>query len=304
MPSPGVIRNNLIIRARIIDAIRQFFRKGNFIEVETPVRYPHPAPEAHIDAFESDGWYLSTSPELHMKRLLADGFNKIFQITRCFRKGELGKQHNPEFTMLEWYRTGGDYMTMLEDLERMFVFLCNKLGKSNTLNFRGSRIDVSRPWPVLTVDEAFMRYAGWLPGPTPDLKRFELDLIEKVEPSLERQKPMILKDYPASMCSLSRLGMDNPNVAERLEVYIGGMELANAFSELVDSKEQRARFNAENNYRKILGKQTYPVPEEFLKAIERMPASGGCALGIDRLVMLFCNAGSINEVVAFNHDTA
>ncbi|MCX8126293.1 MAG: EF-P lysine aminoacylase EpmA [Dehalococcoidia bacterium] len=304
MPSSGLLRRNLEIRAQILEAIRLFFRGNGFLEVETPVRYPCPAPELHIEAFKSEDWYLSTSPELHMKRLLAEGYQKIFQISKCFRRGERGRLHNPEFTMLEWYRTDADYMGMLSDMENMVLYICSRLGRPWQVEYRGTVVDLSVPWPRISVKEAFERFAGWTPGPSPDSDRFDVDLVDKVEPSLDRGRPTVLFDYPASLCSLARIKADNPEVAERLEVYIGGMELANAFSELTDEVEQRQRFTIENEKRRLLGRVPYPIPERFLSAVGQMPESGGCALGVDRLVMLFCDAASIDEVLTFTVETA
>lgn len=304
MPSPGILRRNLEVRARLMEAIRLFFRSRGFLEVETPVRYPHPAPEFHIEAVRSEEWYLSTSPELHMKRLLADGYRQIFQIGKCFRRGERGRLHNPEFTMLEWYRAGADYLVMLSDIENMVSFICSSLQRPRLLKYQGTGIDLSTPWPRITIEEAFQRFAGWSPGPSPDPDRFDIDIVEKIEPALDRSRPTVLLDYPASMCSLARLKPDNADVAERLEVYIGGIELANAFSELTDEIEQRRRFEVENEKRRRSGREPYPMPERFLSVVGRIPPSGGCALGVDRLAMLFCDASSIDEVLPFTIETA
>lgn len=304
MPTPDFLRRNLEIRAQILEAIRRFFRASNFLEVETPVRYPCPAPELHIEAVRSEDWYLSTSPELHMKRLLADGYEKIFQIGKCFRRGERGRLHNPEFTMLEWYRIETNYMGMLADIENLIPFICSELRRPACIEYQGTSVALSPPWPRITVREAFQRFAGWSPGPSPDPDRFDVDLVDKIEPALDKSRPAVLLDYPASMCSLARLKPGTPDVAERLEVYAGGLELANAFSELTDVAEQRRRFEAENEKRRHMGREPYPVPERFLSVVGRMPPSGGCALGIDRLVMLFCDALSIDEVVSFTVDTA
>jgi len=304
MPTPGFLKRNLEIRAQILEAIRRFFRDSSFLEVETPVRYPCPAPELHIEAVRSEDWYLSTSPELHMKRLLADGYEKIFQVSKCFRRGERGRLHNPEFTILEWYRTETDYMGILADMERLVQFICSELRRPPRIEYRGTTIDLSTPWPRITIKDAFQRFAGWSPGPSPDPDRFDVDLVDKIEPALDKNRPIVLFDYPASMCSLARLKPGNPEVAERLEVYTGGLELANAFSELTNPAEQRRRFEAENEKRRHLGRESYPVPERFLSVVGRMPPSGGCAIGLDRLVMLFCDALSIDDVVSFTVETA
>lgn len=298
------LRRNLEIRARVIAAIRSFFSGQGFLEVETPVRMPAPAPEVYIDAMPSDGWYLSTSPELHMKQLLAAGYERVFQVGKCFRRGERGRLHNPEFTMLEWYRAGGDYLKMLDDCVGLVKNVCVEMKAGCELQYQGRRLDLSPPWRRLTIAQAYQQYAGWTPGPDPDPDRFDLDMVEKIEPAIDREHPVVLLDYPAAMASLARVRPDDRNVAERLEVYAGGLELANAFSELTDVEEQMRRFGAENEKRRKAGKAIYPVPERFLSIVDRMPPSGGCALGVDRLVMLFCDAGSIDEVITFTEEAA
>jgi lysyl-tRNA synthetase class 2 len=298
------LRHNLEMRALMLDAIRNFFRSQGFLEVETPTRTPSPAPEAHIDATPSGQWYLITSPELHMKRLLAAGYERIFQITKCFRSGERGRLHNPEFTMLEWYRAHAGYLDILDDMERLVAEVAVKSGKELIIEYAGQRLDLTPPWERMAVADAFEEFAGWRPGPEPDPDRFNIDLVEKVEPRIGRGHPTVLLDYPAAMASLARLKPGNPGVAERFEVYAGGLELANAFGELADAEEQRQRFMEESQRRQAAGRPTYPMPEPFLAAMENMPPASGIALGVDRLVMLLCNASSIDEVVAFTQDTA
>jgi len=298
------LRRNLEIRARVIAAIRSFFSGQGFLEVETPVRMSAPAPEAYIDAIPSDGWYLSTSPELHMKQFLATGYERVFQVGKCFRRGERGRLHNPEFTMLEWYRAGGDYLKMLDDCVGLVQHVCTELKTGYELQYQGRRLDLSPPWRRLTIAQAYQQYAGWTPGPDPDQDRFDLDMVEKIEPAIGGEHPVVLTDYPAAMASLARVRPGDRNVAERLEIYAGGLELANAFSELTDVEEQKRRFGVENEKRRKAGKTIYPVPERFLSIVGRMPPSGGCALGVDRLVMLFCDAGSIDEVITFTAEDA
>jgi lysyl-tRNA synthetase class 2 len=304
MPDFASLRRNLDIRASVIAAIRSFFKKQGFLEVETPIRMRSPAPEAYIDAIASEDRYLSTSPELHMKQLLTAGYKRIFQVAKCFRWGERGRLHNPEFTMLEWYRAGGDYLDMLDDCMKLVQHVCAELRTGPGLHYQGLRLDMSPPWPRLTIAQAYQQYAGWTPGPNPDQNRFDLDMVEKIEPFIGRERPAVLMDYPAAMASLARTKAADRNVAERLEVYAGGLELANAFSELTDGQEQKRRFALENEKRRMQGKAIYPDPERFLSTVGQMPPSGGCALGVDRLVMLFCDAGSIDEVLTFTADDA
>ncbi|MCX5995014.1 MAG: EF-P lysine aminoacylase GenX, partial [Chloroflexi bacterium] len=239
------IKANLERRALIYDVIRTLFRSEGFLEVETPLLVPTVAPEKYITPFTVNGWFLSTSPEMHMKRLLAAGYSKIFQICHCFRKSERGELHNPEFTMLEWYRVGADYMEIIQDTERLVSTLTNKLCSGSTIRYQGKKIDLTPTWPRVTVRDAFLRWAGWDPFTRLDEERFEVDLVEKVIPSFDPSRPTVLMDYPVAMASLARLRPGSLPVAERAEVFIGGLELANAYSELTDAAEQERRFKQE-----------------------------------------------------------
>lgn len=296
------IKANLERRALIYDLIRAFFRGEGFLEVETPLLVPTVAPEKYIAPFAVNGWFLSTSPELHMKRLLAAGYTKIFQICHSFRKSERGQLHNPEFTMMEWYRVGADYMGIIQDTERLVCTLAGKLSSGLTIPYQGKKIDLAHPWPRITVRDAFLRSAGWDPFNRLEEERFEVDLVEKVIPSFDTGRPTVLLDYPVAMASLARLRPGSQPVAERAEVFIGGLELANAYSELNDAAEQEKRFKQEIETLKREGKRSVVMPQRFLKALPDLPECGGIALGIDRLVMLFCDAASIDEVIAFPWD--
>ena len=296
--------SNLRRRARIIDIIRAFFQERDYLEVETPVRVPAIAPEPNIVPFNSEDWFLATSPELHMKRLLAAGYPRLFQVSRCFRRGERGRWHNPEFTMLEWYRAGAGYLDIIAEVESLVAAVAVRLGKGSRLTYQGREIDITCPWPVTTVREAFVKAAGWDPVAVPDEARFDKDLVDRVLPALAPGRPTVLSDYPAAMASLARLKPDDHAVAERAEVFIGGLELANAYSELTDPAEQAARFQQAANEIRREGRPPGPLPERFLACLPYLPDCGGVALGVDRLVMLFCDAASIDEVMAFSADTA
>ena len=298
------INANLERRALIYDLIRAFFRSEGFLEVETPLLVPTVTPEKYITPLTVNGWFLSTSPEMHMKRLLAAGYSKIFQICHCFRKNERGQFHNPEFTMLEWYRVGADYMQIIQDTERLVFTLANNLCSGSTIRYQGKDIELAPPWPRVTVRDAFLRSAGWDPFTRLDEERFEADLVERVIPSFDASCPTVLLDYPVAMASLARLRTGRPSVAERAEVFIGGLELANAYSELNDAAEQDRRFKQEIEALKLEGKRSVVMPQRFLEALSRLPECGGIALGIDRLVMLFCDAASIDEIIAFPRDVA
>ncbi len=293
------VRDNLQARAGILSAVRLFFETNGYLEVETPVRLPTQAPEAHIDAEVSDGWLLQTSPEVCMKRLLAAGYRKIFQICKCFRKKERGAKHLPEITLLEWYRAGVDYMALMDETEKLVRFVAEKTGIGRSFSYKGNEIDLSSPWEKLSVHEAFSRFAGIGPEQAISENRFDEVLAFQIEPNLGLDKPLFLFDYPVEVGALARRKKSDPEIAERFELYISGLELCNAFSELVDPSEQRRRFEIELAAREKTGKTVYPMPEKFLKSLEEMPESSGCALGLDRLTMLLTNANRIDDVVAF-----
>ena len=287
------------MRARIIQAIRRFFVDQGYLEVETPHRIPTPAPETHIDAVPSGSWFLHTSPELCMKRLLAAGYEKMFQICRVWREGERGSQHTPEFTLLEWYRSGSDYRDLMGECETMIRNVASSVGLGETLSSRGHTLALSAPWERISVSNAFRRYARMPMEKALEDELFDELMVQKIEPRLGTEKPTFLYDYPAERGALSRLKKDDPALAERFELYIGGVELANAFSELVDAEEQRRRFIREQALRQEMLKPTYPMPEKFLEELGGMGPSAGVALGVDRLVMVLLDAPRIDDVVAF-----
>ena len=293
------IKKNLWLRAQIIQAVRQFFIDNDYLEIETPCRVPAPAPEAHIDAEVSGNWFLHTSPELCMKRLLAAGYQRIFQICRCFRQKERGIKHLPELTMLEWYTVGHNYLDMMNQCEELIRFVARRVGFGDSLVYQGRNIDLKAPWSRMSVADAFDRFAP-ISMQTALLEgRFDEVMGCDIEPNLGDEKPFFLYDYPAANSSLARLKPDNRSLAERFELYMGGLELCNAFTELTDAVEQRLRFESEQKIRNESGKQVYPLPEKFLESLRLMPEASGVALGIDRLVMLFANTKSIDDVVAF-----
>ena len=294
------LQKNLQLRARIIEAIRGFFVDRDYLEVETPIRIPAPAPEAHIDAVESGDRFLQTSPELSMKRLLAAGIPRIFQICKCFRQGERGRLHLPEMTLLEWYRTNSNYLDMMDECEALINTVARKNGlKGNILIYQGQEIKLAPPWPRISVSEAFEKLASMTLDHSLKADQFDEIMVEKIEPNLAKNRPVFLYDYPACRAALARLKPLDLEFAERFELYIGGLEICNAFSELADPVEQRERFNREMDLRRKAGKPVYPMPEQFLTALGNMPEAAGTALGIDRLVMLFSDSRQIDDVVAF-----
>jgi lysyl-tRNA synthetase class 2 len=293
-------KQNLRLRAQMVRSIRDFFVAKDYLEVETPQLISAPAPEMHIEVMSADGRYLHPSPELCMKRLLAAGLPRIFQISKCFRKGERGDLHLPEFTLLEWYRTGIDYQALMEECEALICFLSERLGRGETLPYRGRDIDLRPPWERLSVSAAFDRYASLAPEQALSQGCFDQVLVEEIEPHLGMTRPTFLYDYPAPLAALARLKPGDKTVAERFEIYLAGVELANGFSELNDPREQRARFEAARQYLGgTAGKEAYPLPERFLQSLEDMPEAAGIALGVDRLAMVFCGASRIDEVVSF-----
>ncbi|HWI40111.1 MAG TPA: EF-P lysine aminoacylase EpmA [Verrucomicrobiae bacterium] len=291
-------RRNLQARARIVGRIRRFFEERGYLETETPLRIPAPAPEAHIDAAPAGTWYLQTSPELCMKRLLAAGYDRIFQLSRCWREGERGRLHLPEFTMLEWYR-GGDYTDLMEECRGLLRAAAEAAGTPGVMQVRGKPVSLEGDFQRLTVREAYRLHAGMSMEEALERDLFDLLMVERVEPELGVERPVFLCDYPASRAALARLKPGDPTVAERFELYVGGVELANAFSELADPVEQRLRFREERESRSARGMTPYPMPEPFLNELHLMPPSAGIALGVDRLVMLLTGAEIIDEVVTF-----
>lgn len=291
----------LRVRADTLRAVRAFFDAHDFLEVETPVRLPAPALEEHIDAEPAGAAFLRTSPELHMKRLIAAGYDRVFQMGPCFRQGERGTLHHPEYTMLEWYRSPGDYLDILTDTITLVRSVTQTVTGGATILRNGVRVSVEAEWSVLTVQEAFVRWADWDPVAHYDADRFDIDLVERVEPALKQfEVPVVLKDYPLSAAALARPAPNDPRVAERWELYLHGIELANAYSELTDADEQERRFKACAEARRAAGRTVYPLDTAFLRALRKgMPPCGGIALGIDRLVLCLCGAETLADVIAF-----
>jgi len=326
---------NLEARMAVIAAIRRFFAERDFAEVETPALQVSPGIEPHLIAFETElaepfqdgarrNLYLHTSPEFAMKKLLVAGQPRIYQLARCFRNGERSATHHPEFTMLEWYRAGADYRALMADCEELLRAVMAAVPAAALV--RGEKhSDPGAEWEYLTVAEAFRRDAGIdLLATAPDshapdagLLRAETDRIgvysspsdswediffrvflARIEGGLGVDAPTVLYDYPVSMAALSRAKPDDPRVAERFELYVSGLELANAFSELTDAAEQRRRFEADVARKRELFGSAYPVDEDFLAALDHGLADcAGIALGVDRLVMLATGAARIEDVL-------
>jgi len=318
--------HGLRFRSKVLVAIRSFFAQRDFIEVETPYFLEVPGQEVHIEQFKTEyrsskintPLYLATSPEHHMKRLLGGGLEQIFQIARCFRNDECSNMHNPEFTMVEWYRAYASYEDIMVDTEELIAYVAREVyGNSIPAELAGV---INKPWPKISVYEAFQKWAGIdlrecadtelffrcaqragfssaVKGDTWD-DLFHKILVEKVEPELEKFDAVFLMDYPMPLAALAKRKETDNAVAERAEVYIRGVELANGYSELNDPNEQRQRFE---EARKDMGSDE-ALDEEFLRAMEcAIPPAGGMALGVDRLVMLLTGNERIDDVIAFPH---
>jgi len=299
------VGRNLQARARGLSAVRDYFAREQFLEVETPLRVPAPGVDLHLDAIPAHGGYLITSPELHMKRLLAAGFPRVFQLSRASRLDELGQLHEPEFTMLEWYRAFAGLPQVLSDTEQLLRCVAERIsGEARLFGPAGQRYDLELPFQRITVREAFREFAGI--GDAVDLahtdeaRYFEL-YVNHVEPGLARETaPLFLWKYPANQAALARLSAEDSSVAERFELYVGGVELCNGFDELTDSSEQRRRFEQDTQRRASEGRTTYAIDERFLAGLSSgMPRAGGNALGFDRLLMLATGARELGEVIAF-----
>ena len=294
-------------RAAIVRGIRKFFDDQGFVEVETAVRIDAPAPEEHIDCPPVvGGGYLRASPELQMKKLLAAGMDKIYQIGPCFREGEKGSRHNPEFTMIEWYRRKADYLDIRNDLE----ILVSRLFAGNREQGTGNRLDLSTSqllnFSTLKVRDAYRDHAGWDPWTEWDQDRFDFDMATKIEPAIKSiGGGVFLMDYPPQAASLAKLSRPSkhPNLpdfsyAERWEFYWDGLELANCFTELCDRDEQLKRFEKAKDARKLLKESDYPLDYEFIDSLSRIEHAAGVALGIDRLVMILTQTKEISAVRA------
>lgn len=300
--------------------VRNFFTSQDFLEVETPIMVKIPGMEPHLTPFETtldiahhppQKLYLNTSPELQMKKLLAAGFGNIFNITKVFRNGEIGGPlHNPEFTMLEWYRENADYFDMMEDCENLIKHLAQNLSGTITIP--------TPPWPRISTNELFIKFCDIDLLENQSFTKLQATAAEKnfdtngcqdwddiffkiflnhIEPKLPKS-PLFIYDYPSTQAALAKKSAQNPFFAERFELYIDGIELANAFSELIDAQEQRQRLIEEQKLRKKLHKTIFDIDGEFLAALESISQPcAGIALGMDRLFMVLMNLKSVKDTL-------
>ena len=308
--SPRVER--LRARATLLARLRQFLVERDFVEVETPLLGDEVIPELHIEPIAVDGRWLQASPELHMKRLLAEGMPAIFQASRCFRRGERGRLHNPEFTMVEWYRVGDDFQQGMALLVELVQTLLGERAPVRQTTYAAAfaehaGVDAHRD-AAEELEAAARRRLIAIPAEFPKNDRDEwlnLILAAVIEPQLGSDGPEILCEYPATQAALAKTRTTHPGieVAERFELYWRGVELANGYHELTDAAALRERFGEVNRQRVADGRPALPLPEKFLAAHQRgLPPCSGCALGFDRLTMLACGATSIDDVMAFTWD--
>lgn len=322
------LKNIYETRLQILRFIREFFWSQDFIEAETPIAlrlpgqepYLNPMPVDFFNSFlKSHRFYLRTSPEYALKKLLAAGYEKVFEIGKCFRNEEnFGGTHNPEFTMIEWYRAPGTYMDFMDDTEKLFKYVGQKLS-TDKLQYRECQIDWRLPWQRITVKDLWQKYVGvnlddyllieqlkkltfdlgYQVNPTDEYEDlFYKIFLNKIEARLGLETPTFVYEYPAQMCSLSRKCDHDQRYAERAELYIGGLELANGFGELVEADAQMENLQKDRALRQRLGRPIWEVDKDFIAALKSgIKPAGGIALGVDRMVLLFTGARDINEVI-------
>jgi lysyl-tRNA synthetase class 2 len=322
------LKNIYDIRIEIIKSIREFFWLQGFLETDTPAAVRLASQEPYLNPVsimvhdphgKPEKFYLRTSPEYALKKLLAVGYEKVFEIGKCFRDFEsFGGNHNPEFTMLEWYRAPGTYQEIIDDTEKLFKFVGEKLNKKS-VTYKNKEVDISGIWDKKSMKEVWQNFIGVnldnyleltgmqdlakTKGYTIDSADAYEDLFYKIflneiEPKLGNDRPVFVYDFPSQMTSLSRLSEQDSRYAERFELYIGGLELANAFGELTDAKIQKDKLEEDVAKRRALGKETWPIDPDFISALQSGIASaGGIAMGVDRMVLLFTGAKDLNETI-------
>lgn len=291
------VARNLPVRAKTASLLRAAFDAARFVEVETPVGILAPAAEEYIEAPKSDGFFLRTSPELQMKRLLAAGMERIYQLGPCFRSGENGRRHRQEFTMLEFYQVGADYLQLLDFTQSFLLSVCRGIHGDSAFRFNGQTISLEK-LEIIPVRDAFRQFAGKSADQCAEEEGlFELVLVDQVEPKLPKDRPCVLIDYPVRFGAFARPKPADPSLVERWEIYLGGIELANTYGELTDPAIQRERFVRFSQTRREQHLAEYPEPTAFLEAIDHgFPPCAGSALGFDRLVMLLTDHPDIADI--------
>lgn len=329
------LREKYLIREKVVDTIRTFFKLDGFHEVQTPILVPTPSMEPNLEAFETilttsrgvkKRAFLIMSPEYAHKKLLAAGMGSIFEITRSFRNFEdVSSTHNPEFTILEWYRVNSNYFNVMDDFQNLFLnIIKGVIGNFDfkKWNYQNEFYDLSPPWTKISLQEAFAKFSGISVNTLLDEKKliekaskkgykiekntnweqmFYQIFLNEIEPKLKKmKKPVFVYDYPLSQAALAKRKASDPRFAERFEIYLAGLELGNCFSELIDASEQETRLIADFHERKKLGKNSYPLDQDFINALNSgLPEVSGIAVGVDRLVMLASNTDSIEETLLF-----
>lgn len=316
----------LKLRHKILSCIRDYFNSEAFLEAEIPLLVKKTTPDTYIDSIQADGGYLTTSTEYQIKRLMADGLERVYTLTKNFRANDSGRYHSPEFTMLEWGRSHAS----LNDIEEDAVLFIRKAFRElyphqDSLNFNGNEINfMSSPWEHLTVREAFQKHLG-----IENLGDFSLEnlckaseeaglelpydfrkerslaisfLLDRLQSCLGKQTPTFLHAWPSYLTSSAPISTGDPHIAERCELYIGGIEIANGFPFLTDPQKQRELFEEQNIKRRELGKPTIEVDEKYVQALSKLPHGAGMALGVDRLVMILTQASQLSDVQAFDWD--
>jgi lysyl-tRNA synthetase class 2 len=333
--NPLLIKSYLI-REQVLDGIRTHFKSLGFHEVETPILVKTPGAEPYLDVFETklrlsnkqeERAFLVTSPEYAMKKLLVAGLGNIFQITKAFRNGEdVSSLHNPEFTILEWYRIQANYLNVMEDFEQLFIFLCRSIrGKDVDLtnfSYQNQQFDLTLPWPRFRLRDLFLKYTGiyvdtllnkqkllkagknkgyQITDQTTWEQIYYQIFFNEIEPRLNQlHQPYFVYEYPLPQAALARKSHEDPRFAERFEVFLAGIELGNCFSELTDPKEQSLRLLKDLNERQKLNKTLYSMDYDFIDALKvGLPEASGIAVGVDRLIMLLADVPAISDTLFF-----
>lgn len=323
--------NRYFVREQVIKNVRSFFDAQKFHEVETPILLAHPAAESYLDVFKTKllnrkrqetPAYLSTSPELALKKLIVAGIGNCYSITKSFRNMETDSYtHNPEFTILEWYRVGATYTSLMEDCKKLLLFINHAIGNGDTLTYQGVTFDLAGVWEKITIKEAFQKWAnidfdaflddttarkiakqkGYTVGDKNTWEElYDQIYLNEIEPHLGKVKPTIIYEFPGCLAALSKKKKENPNYAERFELYVGGLELGDCYTELTDWKEQQDRFDFELTEITRFGKTIYDYDHDFIDALKvGMPDTSGIAVGLDRLIMLFTDSTHIADTLFF-----
>jgi elongation factor P--(R)-beta-lysine ligase len=331
LKNDNTLWDRYFIREKVLKAIRIFFEQQSFHEVETPLLLAKPAAESYVEVFETTlldrfrnpyKGFLSTSPEVALKKLLVAGIGNCYSLTKSFRNMEtFSNTHNPEFTILEWYRVQADYKDIMNDCEQLMRMIHSYIYGDKPLIYQGKIIDIQQPWERLTMKQAFKKFANiefdeFLNEDNAKIiasqKGYQVEshntweelynqiFLNEVEPFLGKGTPTILYEFPGSMAALSKRKPDDPRYAERFEFYIEGLELGDCYSELSDPKEQENRFQEELKEIKRLGKTSYDYDKDFIHALESgLPSCSGIAVGVDRLIMLFANTTNIRDTLFF-----